>query len=149
MKREASLKAIRESGADIIIYTDGSAEGGTRNGGSAAVITINDPSSAQIIQTLRKRGRRITCSYEEETAAMIEAVKWARRVDGDRVLIVTDSQSLFSALASVEPNPEIAHLKKMLTETTNVQLQWVPSHCGIPGNELADEAVNEAWEADG
>ena len=59
MKREASLKAMWESGADIIIYTDGSAEGGTRNGGSAEVITINNPSSSQIIQTIRKKLRAV------------------------------------------------------------------------------------------
>ena len=36
-----------------------------------------------------------------------------------------------------------------MTETTNLQLQWVPSHCGIPGNDLADAVANEAREMDG
>ena len=40
-------------------------------------------------------------------------------------------QSLCSAL--VEPKSAIAHLKKMLMDVPN-------NYCGIPGNEIADEA---------
>ena len=145
VKREASLKAIRESGDEIVIYTDGSAKEGTRNGGSAAVITTGDPSSPQVLHTIRRKGREITCSYEEEAAAMEDAIRWADQ-NGKSTLIVTDSQSLCKALLAHELDPAIARLKKMLTDTENVKLQWVPSHCDIPGNELADKAANEARE---
>ena len=39
IKREASLKRIREVDAPIVLYTDGSAHGGTHVGGAAVVVT--------------------------------------------------------------------------------------------------------------
>ena len=50
------------------------------------VITENDPENYTLIDTIPKRGALCTCSYEEE--------------------ICTDSQSLFLALQSLNPETD-------------------------------------------
>ena len=54
--RDIALEAILTHNADITIYTDGSASGGTREGGSAAVITKGDQNKPEIIDCIKKRG---------------------------------------------------------------------------------------------
>ena len=105
--KSKSLEVIRSATADIVIYTDGSADAGTRNGGSAMVATRGDPAGPTIITTMKKRGSQLTCSYEEEVEAMLLALNWIadnNNYQGSRVLICTDSKSLCDAILSFNKN---------------------------------------------
>ena len=66
LKKEASLIQINEFSVKYTIYTDGSASEGRREGGAAAVVTTGDPANPSVMDTIKARGRALTCSYEEE-----------------------------------------------------------------------------------
>ncbi|XP_043219375.1 uncharacterized protein LOC122380354 [Amphibalanus amphitrite] len=69
----------------------------------------------------------------------------------DPVIICTDSQS---ALAALREGPAAQHsplggaiwraLRGLTAGDRQVHLQWVPSHCGLEGNERADSIAKEA-----
>ena len=144
--RGRTLDTIRETNADVVIYTDGSCDAGIRKGGSAAVITRGDPESPEIITTRMKRGKEITCSYEEEVEAMKLALAWMENeaTPNSKILICTDSNSLCDALT----NPSEIELEKLYHALAalqvDLQIRWVPAHVNIPGNELADQAAKQA-----
>ncbi|VDO12442.1 unnamed protein product [Rodentolepis nana] len=66
-----------------------------------------------------------------------------------KAVVLSDSQSAINSIGSREP-PKTAEIKEcrklyqMLREKNKtVVLQWIPSHCGINGNELADALVKK------
>ena len=68
------------------------------------------------------------------------------------MVVCTDSQS---ALASLREDPSAQSaplgaesiwraLRSLSAGGRQIHLQWIPSHCGIPGNERADAIAREA-----
>ena len=141
---------IESYGADIKIYTDGSAAAGLADGGAAAVVTTGPPTQPNVVETIKHTGRKFTSSYEEELAALESAISWIAANENfhhRRILLCTDSQSLCKALRST--NPELASVSKRLDSLrAELSIQWIPGHCDIPGNELADAAAKSASELD-
>ena len=146
--RTDAIRVIRKSEAKWVIYTDGSASEGTHFGGSAMVVTQGDPENPVTIDKIKTKGRIITYSYEEEKEAMDSAIKWLEKntvEEHDKVLICIDSQSLTAALDN--ESPDVASLCRRLDAMDrHIDIQWVPGHMDIPGNELADKFANEATE---
>ena len=67
-----------------------------------------------------------------------------------QVVLCVDSQSVISAIKSSQPSVrpelilEIQHLAHFLTlRGTNIHVCWVPSHCGIFGNEWVDRKAKQ------
>ena len=60
LKRQCSLTTITSYQADYTIYTDRSASKGTRNGGSAAVVTRGSPIQPEVVATIKTKGRTFT-----------------------------------------------------------------------------------------
>ena len=143
--KSLAIARARELNPSVAIYTDGSADAGTARGGASAVVTTGDPETPSVVTQLRRRGAEITCSYEEELRAMHMAVEWAASLNDatQGVAIFTDSQSLCTALKGT--SPALDDLRSRLASATpTITIQWVPGHCGVPGNELADEAAKAA-----
>ena len=146
--RAAAEEVVTSWTGDLIIYTDGSAAEGCRQGGAAAVVQmLSDPPRTEVIM---KKGAEFTSSFEEESQAMIAAATWiAENCDHrSNALILTDSQSVCRALQGA--SHEIDHLRMVLESLpAQVTIQFVPGHCGIPGNEEADQAANTARTIEG
>ena len=96
-------------------------------------------------------GSKVTCSFKEEVRGLKLALSWCEEQPrGTRVLICTDSQALCSALSHDGDDGEIRELSNRIHHCCcSLTLQWIPSHCNIPGNEMADSAAKEACGLDG
>jgi ribonuclease HI len=54
----------------MVIYTDGSAVGGVRQGGSAAVVTSGDPGNPTFLDVRHQCGPEYTTSLEVEMSGL-------------------------------------------------------------------------------
>ena len=123
----------------MTIYTDGSADAGTKEGGSAAIVTSGKADLPVQMDKILSRGAAYTSSFEEELWAAISAAKWCQeyQAPSDHIVVATDSQSLCQALNGY--GPVVEHLKQQLDLCPGrITFQWIPGHADIPGNELAD-----------
>ena len=147
---EMAVARVLELNCDVNIYTDGSAEGGTTEGGAAIVVTTGDPAHPIVTETIHIRGATITCSFEEECRAMWRAIDWlVTNAPGiQSAAVFTDSQSLCVALEGTHQG--IAPLREAISSLSRsiaLSIQWIPGHCNIPGNDLADAAAKAAAKA--
>ena len=135
--------------AENTIYTDGSASRGFEYGGSAAVVTSGLPTSPEKQNTISRKGRRFTSSFETEVVALLLAIEWVNN-DTERhgpIIICTDSQSTLAALQSPgkSDGPELMKVRRALSMLNRrVFIQWVPGHIGLIGNEWVDSAAGDA-----
>ena len=58
------------------------------------------------------------------------------------ILICTDSKSLCKALLSSNSRTSSIH-EYINSIFFSIYIQWIPGHCDIPGNELADRAAKQ------
>ena len=145
-KKAATIARLDSFNADFTVYTDGSASAGCAKGGAAAVVTRGTAENPVVLKELKTKGAAFTSSYEEELSAATMAVDWIKEADVDEfctIVLATDSQSLCSALSGA--SIEIERLVSKIGDLPcRLIWQWIPSHCDVPGNELADEAAKDA-----
>ena len=128
------------------IFTDGSAFKGKINAGYGARIEYADNSYQEIYEPCR-----VHCSnYEAEAFAINAALKKIEETFKNEphkiqdTVIFSDSLSCLESLKSQNfENSSIRDLYIKINsflEEYNITLviQWIPSHCNIPGNERAD-----------
>lgn len=141
---QSAIRMIDKYNISTTIYTDGSCKGGTKDGGAAAVITTGSAANPVILETIKKKGNKLTCSYGEEKAALTEALKWMTvNQKYDDTIICSDSQALLTSIDSL--NPDTRDIRKTLESLHGTTyLHWIPGHYNIPGNEYADQAAKEA-----
>jgi ribonuclease HI len=89
--------------------------------------------------------------YTAEMVAIIESLRFILNHQIKQAIIVTDSlsvlQSIQSGVSHSRPNL-LEELKSYITNISNaagnLTFIWVPSHCGIFGNECADKLAKQA-----
>ena len=77
------------------------------------------------------------------------AIEWIKNnhCDNMKITIFTDSQSLCAALLGSSPSPYLDRIRIQINTINycyHLTIQWIPGHCDIPGNELADITAKEA-----
>ena len=138
IRRSLTLAMIEEQyppEAWIHGYTDGSATNAVTNGGAGVLISTPE---GERIESRLPTGKHCT-NYAAEEQALIHAVDQIVecRSNCQQIALFTDAKSVLEAL---EGNrlPGLARKLKQLSSYHRVTLQWIPAHCGIPGNETAD-----------
>lgn len=152
--RKAALDILERDKVDVTIYTDGSAHEGRSNGGSACVVTSGSNTEPVISEVRRAPGGSICSSFQAEMKALGLAVGWLteKTEEWQSARIVTDSRASMMAIQAdrVRNNPLVDEVKRGLhaMREKKIIMVWVPSHCGIAGNEAADAAADEACGGD-
>ena len=116
IKRQCSLSTIASYQADYVIYTNGSASGGTKNSGAAAVVTRGFPLQPDVVTTIKTKGQTFTCSYEEEAAAMESALSWTLTNANHHLITVLFSQTV-SPCVKLSSNPILEHSLSTIPST--------------------------------
>uniref|UniRef100_L7M3W2 Putative tick transposon n=1 Tax=Rhipicephalus pulchellus TaxID=72859 RepID=L7M3W2_RHIPC len=146
--KQFSLCLINETYFDRVhVYTDGSTNS---NSSTGAVVVPSGDISMQL------KFSHITTSTAAELGALQAAVKYILRQPPNQWAIFCDSRSALQTLQFALRHGlheqlvyEIRHdYHQALENGHDVTFQWLPSHCGIAGNDRADEAARSAHEKD-
>ena len=132
------------------MWTDGSAEGGVLRGGAGAYIEFPDGEEIEV----RRPAGMLCSSFRAEMVALqaaLTTVRDRRAHLADPIVVCTDSQAALACLRSGPASQSTTlgtEVWQLLLELTrdgrHINLQWVPSHCDIRGNERADRLAREA-----
>lgn len=122
-----------------ILYTDGS-----KTDTSTAMALINEHQKIDFLATLDQRSSIFTA----ESTAIYYALNKYKNIRG-KYLICSDSKSTITSIQNIKnKNTTISKIRDILIKYhTKFKIMWVPSHIGILGNELADEAAKYATNA--
>ena len=145
----ATLAVIEDTGpTDIQVYTDESTHEGTTDGGAGMMVM----SGEDIIEQWHAPTGRWSSSYQAEKSAMVRAISWLDEYeDWQSALVLCDSKSLVESLAnSNQPDGDVHRIQSAIVELCKkkeVRILWVPEHCNLRGNELADLEVKLGSES--
>ena len=119
-------------------YTDGSATKAVRDGGAG--VFLRHPNGETLTRSTPTGSH---CSnYKAEVQALALAAEMVKVSECRQVVFLTDALSVLEALTKGKEK-ELRDSLHELTKTHRVALQWIPAHCGIPGNETADQLAKE------
>ena len=151
-RRIAAEKTIEERGDwQLYAYTDGSVAEGGRNGG-AGVYVIDRHNN--IMLEISTPAGALSSSMDAETKAMIDALRWKKQYHQEEtMLVLSDSLSLVECLGgdnTKNTNTWVQDAKDLIAQSpvNTIGIQWVPSHCGLAGNEKADALAREGSTKD-
>ena len=93
--------------------------------------------------------------FAAEATAITLALDYYQYMDPVQhdVVVYSDSLSCLQAIESEDTdNPFICNIMNLLwglsDKGTDVRFCWVPSHCGIDGNEIVDQLAKETLDQD-
>ena len=141
------------SSYDLTIYTDGLATNGTAIGGGGILVTAGHLSNPTIHHPYAIPASTWCLSFQAEMKAIKKALQIHRTEKStQKVLIVSDSQSVLLSIANIQPaipfksayKSDILSLHADLhDEGHQINLTWCPSHCRLVGNEMAYERAQK------
>ncbi|KAF0303571.1 putative RNA-directed DNA polymerase from transposon BS [Amphibalanus amphitrite] len=151
-ERAAALHLASLPQCAVWLWTDGSAAGGVSRGGAGAVLVWPDEETEE----LRVPAGQLCSSYRAEMVALVTGLETLTQRDIDQDLPIVVCTDSLSAVATLRNGPAaqtsplgVAAWRAMFALSDNgrkIHVQWVPSHCGVEGNERADRVAREAAE---
>ena len=127
------------------VYTDGSADEAVRNGGAGVFIKLpHQPPISHSYAT-----GEMSTNFRAEAIALHRALETLETLESlpPQVVVLTDCLSILQLLQNPARGDstisDIRNLLNILSNRVRVVLQWIPAHCGIPGNEKADSLAKE------
>ncbi|XP_043234483.1 uncharacterized protein LOC122387897 [Amphibalanus amphitrite] len=151
-ERAAALHLASLPQCAVWLWTDGSAAGGVSRGGAGAVLVWPDEETEE----LRVPAGQLCSSYRAEMVALVTGLETLTQRDRDQDLPIVVCTDSLSAVATLRNGPAaqtsplgVAAWRAMFALSDNgrkIHVQWVPSHCGVEGNERADRVAREAAE---
>ena len=151
---QARFNEFREAqGSHDEVYTDGSKM--NEKVGAAAVINRHFQNGETICRRLSKRLPDNSTIFAAEATAISLALNYYQHMGPVHhdVIVYSDSMSCLQAIEGEDiENPFICHIMNLLwslsDKGTRVRFCWVPSHCGIDGNERVDQLAKETLDQD-
>ena len=135
------------------VYTDGSKI--DERMGAAAVINRHFQNGEITCRCLSKRLPDNSSIFAAEATAITLALDYYRHMEPVRhdVVVYSDSMSCFQVIEWEDTeNPLICYIMNLLwllsDKDTHVRFCWIPSHCGIEGNEKVDQSAKESLDHD-
>lgn len=133
----------------VPIYTDGSKNPEVDKVGFAVFCPDLD-------FRLKLRVNSVYSIFQAEAFAITRAINLVSDNQIKKSVIVTDSKSVLSALFSEDKKGNqdmvIYNIKLLYSMAVNddldIKFVWVPSHCGIEGNEVVDKLAGESLNLD-
>ena len=123
------------------IFTDGSADEAVRNGGGGVYMKFPDGTrSSHMVST-----GKYSTNFRAEACALLKAATELNTPETapEKTVILSDCKSLLQSLQSCKDQSKLmGDLRKelaVLNYRTQLVIQWIPSHCGVYGNEEADK----------
>ena len=132
----------------IRVYTDGSAEQATKNGGAGIFIQYPD----DVEDSLTFATGIHATNFKSEAVAIEKGALYLdnKQLPPQNIVFLSDASSVVEALQR-NRDKELNNLSQAisnLNEYHNVAIQWIPSHCGLYGNEKADILAKEASKSE-
>ena len=110
---------------------------------------------SRMVRQLSKRLPDNSTIFAAEATAISLALNYYQHMGPVHhdVVVYSDSMSCFQAIEGEDTdNPFICHIMNLLwsfsDKGTRVRFCWVPSHCGIDGNEIVDQLAKETLDQD-
>ena len=155
--REEAQAKFREyhddQGPHDEVYTDGSKI--DERVGAAAVINHQFRNGETTCRQLSKRLPNNSTIFAAEATAITLALNYYQHMDPVQhdVVIYSDLMSCLQAIEGEDTdNPLICQIMNLLWALSDkgicVRFCWVPSHCGIEGNEIVDQLAKETHDHD-
>ena len=151
---QAKFNEFREAqGSHDEVYTDGSKM--NERVGAAAVINRHFQNGETTCRQLCKILPDNSTIFAAEATAISLALNYYQHMGPVHhdVVVYSDSMSCLQAIEGEDTeNPFICHIMNLLwslsDKGTRVRFCWVPSHCGIDGNERVDQLAKEPLDQD-
>ena len=151
---QAKFNEYREAqGSRDQVYTDGSKM--NERVGAAAVINRHFQNGETTGRQVSKRLPDNSTIFAAEATAISLALNYYEHMGPVHhdVVVYSDSMSSLQAIEGEDTeNPFICHIMNLIwllsDKGTRVRFCWIPSHCGIGGNERVDQLAKETLDQD-